>query len=43
MKKSIFYDDHVKSLLDVLELYHAMHYLPEEVDEKNSRVCEIFK
>lgn len=34
MKKSIFYDDHVKSLLDVLELYHAMQYLPEEVDEK---------
>lgn len=33
MKKSIFYDDHVKSLLDVLELYHAMQYLPEEVDE----------
>lgn len=25
MKKSIFYDDHIKSLLDVLELYHAMH------------------
>lgn len=23
MKKSIFYDDHIKSLLDVLELYHA--------------------
>lgn len=34
MKKSIFYDDHVKSLLDVLELYHAMQYLPEVVDEK---------
>lgn len=34
MKKSIFYDDHVKSLLDVLELYHAMQYLPEKVDEK---------
>ena len=34
MKKSIFYDDHVKSLLDVLELYHAMQYLLEEVDEK---------
>lgn len=34
MKKSIFYDDHVKSLLDVLGLYHAMQYLPEEVDEK---------
>lgn len=34
MKKSIFYDDRVKSLLDVLELYHAMQYLPEEVDEK---------
>lgn len=34
MKKSIFYDDHVKSLLDVLELYHAKQYLPEEVDEK---------
>ena len=34
MKKSIFYDDHVKSLLDVLELYHAMKYLPEELDEK---------
>lgn len=34
MKKAIFYDDHVKSLLDVLELYHAMHYLPDEVDEK---------
>ena len=34
MKKSIFYDDHVKSLLDVLELYDAMQYLPEEVDEK---------
>lgn len=34
MKKSIFYDDHVKSLLDVLELYHAMQYLSEEVDEK---------
>ena len=24
MKKSIFYDDHIKSLLDVLELYHAI-------------------
>ena len=34
MKKSIFYDDHIKSLLDVLELYHAMQYLPEKVDEK---------
>ena len=34
MKKSIFYDDHTKSLLDVLELYHAMQYLPEKVDEK---------
>ena len=34
MKKSIFYDDHIKSLLDVLELYHAMQYLPKEVDEK---------
>lgn len=34
MKKSIFYDDHVKSLLDVLELYHAMQCLPKEVDEK---------
>lgn len=34
MKKSIFYDDHVKSLLDVLELYHAMQYLPKEADEK---------
>lgn len=34
MKKSIFYDDHVKSLLDVLELYHAMQYLLEKVDEK---------
>lgn len=34
MKKSIFYDDHIKSLLDVLELYHAMQYLPEEVNEK---------
>lgn len=34
MKKSIFYDDHVKSLLDVLELYHVMQYLPEKVDEK---------
>lgn len=34
MEKSIFYDDHVKSLLDVLELYHAMQYFPEEVDEK---------
>ena len=34
MKKSIFYDDHIKSLFDVLELYHAMQYLPEKVDEK---------
>ena len=34
MKKSIFYDDHIKSLLDVLGLYHAMQYLPEEVNEK---------
>lgn len=34
MKKSIFYDDHVKSLLNVLELYHAMQCLPKEVDEK---------
>lgn len=34
MKKSIFYDDHVKSLLDVLELYHATQYFPKEVDEK---------
>lgn len=34
MKKSIFYDDHIKSLLEVLELYHAMQYLPEKVDEK---------
>ena len=34
MKKSVFYDDHVKSLLDVLELYHAMQYLPEKVDEQ---------
>lgn len=34
MKKSIFYDDHTKSLLNVLELYHAMQYLPEKVDEK---------
>lgn len=34
MKKSIFYDDHVKSLLDVLKLYRAMQYLPKEVDEK---------
>lgn len=34
MKKSIFYDDHVKSLLDVLELYRAMQYLPKEIDEK---------
>lgn len=34
MKKSIFYDDHIKSLLDVLELYHVMQYLPEKVDEK---------
>lgn len=34
MKKSIFYDDHVKSLLDVLELYRAIQYLPKEVDEK---------
>ena len=24
MKKSIFYDDNIKSLLDVLELYHAI-------------------
>lgn len=34
MKKSIFYDDHVKSLFDGLELYHAVQYLPEKVDEK---------
>ena len=34
MKKSMFYDDHIKSLLDVLELYHVMQYLPEKVDEK---------
>lgn len=34
MKKSIFYDDHIKSLLDVLEPYHAMQYLPEKMDEK---------
>lgn len=34
MKKSIFYDDYIKSLLDVLELYHVMQYLPEKVDEK---------
>ena len=34
MKKSIFYDDHVQSLFDGLELYHAMQYLPEKVDEK---------
>lgn len=34
MKKSIFYDDHIKSLLDVLELYHAMQYLLEKVDAK---------
>ena len=34
MKKTMFYDDHIKSLLDVLELYHVMQYLPEKVDEK---------
>lgn len=34
MKKSMFYDDHIKSLLDVLEPYHTMQYLPEKVDEK---------
>lgn len=30
MKKSIFYDDHIKSLLDVLELYHANAILTRE-------------
>lgn len=34
MKKSILYDNHIKSLLDVLELYHAMQYLPKEINEK---------